>query len=533
MVARGSGLPLRVVAANGINGGSLIGRGSFAETFKAVPAPAAAFAAFRQREGRPVRIATLPARSVPATILQYWLDQVAHIPAIDRQRPAIQALVNAHVRATALILSDSARAASDISKLLGQGLVAEATLAKALTSQAMHLISDPHAIIEATRPIPPLAWIPFALIWFGATETAAAFVIAIGVFWGNYFATIAAVAAIDPGLYELAAAFGRRGLGPRLAAIVLPGAAPGMLSGLRTGLGQGWMAVVAAELFGIPGIGQRMSEAAGLLATNVLVLYMLTIALLYAASDIELRDLAFGYRDGPAIIEGLSLSIVKGGFVALVGPSGSGKSSVLRVIAGLIPPRSGQVRLRPAGIGSLRPTALVFQEARLLPWRRVRANVEYGLEGFGLDRATRNRLAGDAIATVGLADHATRWPHQLSGHQRQRVGIARALAVEPALLLVDEPFGALDAITRRSLKDELLRTWQQTGATIIFVTHDLDEAVYLADRVLLLAGTPARIVRENTVDLPRPRSRDAAELGTQAGLLRTALAETSTQGSGI
>ena len=140
-------------------------------------------------------------------------------------------------------------------------------------------------VARLLRPIPPLAWIPFALIWFGATETAAAFVIAIGVFWVNYFATVAAVAAIDPGLYELAAAFGRRGLGPRLATIVLPGAAPGMLSGLRTGLGQGWMAVVAAELFGIPGIGQRMSEAAGLLATNVLVLYMLTIALLYAASD--------------------------------------------------------------------------------------------------------------------------------------------------------------------------------------------------------------------------------------------------------
>ena len=217
MVARGSGLPIKVVAANGIDGGSLIGRGSFAETFKATPTQAAAFAAFRQREGRPVRIATLPAGSVPATILQYWLDQVAHVApadvqvlgvgedrvqqlllsgasdaagilepiltivlervpsaailvgggemfpgqpgavlavseaAIDRQRPAVQALVNAHVRATALMLSDPARAAADVSKLLGQGLVAEATLAKAMTSQAMHPVSDPHAIIEATR----------------------------------------------------------------------------------------------------------------------------------------------------------------------------------------------------------------------------------------------------------------------------------------------------------------------------------------------------------------------------------------------
>ena len=140
-------------------------------------------------------------------------------------------------------------------------------------------------VARLLRPIPPLAWIPFALIWFGATEAAAAFIIAIGVFWVNYFAAIAAVQAIDPGLHEVAAAFGQRGLGVRLAKIVLPGASPGLLSGFRAGLGQGWMAVVAAELFGVPGIGQRMSDAAGLLATDVLVLYMLTIAFLYAISD--------------------------------------------------------------------------------------------------------------------------------------------------------------------------------------------------------------------------------------------------------
>ncbi len=140
-------------------------------------------------------------------------------------------------------------------------------------------------IARLLRPIPPLAWIPFALIWFGASEGAAAFIIAIGVFWVNYFAAIAAVQAIDPGLHEVAAAFGQRGLGARLFKVVLPAASPGILSGSRAGLGQGWMAVVAAELFGVPGIGQRMSDAAGLLATNVLVLYMLTIALLYAMSD--------------------------------------------------------------------------------------------------------------------------------------------------------------------------------------------------------------------------------------------------------
>jgi ABC-type nitrate/sulfonate/bicarbonate transport system permease component len=144
-------------------------------------------------------------------------------------------------------------------------------------------------IARLLRPIPPLAWIPFALIWFGASEGAAAFIIAIGVFWVNYFAAIAAVRAIDPGLFEVADAFGQGGLLPRLVKIVLPGASPGILAGLRSGLGQGWMAVVAAELFGVAGVGQRMSDAAGLLATDVLIVYMLTIALLYALSDAALQ----------------------------------------------------------------------------------------------------------------------------------------------------------------------------------------------------------------------------------------------------
>ncbi|MBO6782042.1 MAG: ABC transporter permease [Alphaproteobacteria bacterium] len=135
------------------------------------------------------------------------------------------------------------------------------------------------------RPIPPLAWIPFAIIWFGISETAAAFIIAIGVFWINYFTAYAAVRAVDPDLVELAASFGHRSLGARLRKVILPAAAPGILSGLRAGLGQGWMTVVAAELFGITGIGQRMNEAAGLLATEVVIVYMLTIALLYGVSD--------------------------------------------------------------------------------------------------------------------------------------------------------------------------------------------------------------------------------------------------------
>ena len=140
-------------------------------------------------------------------------------------------------------------------------------------------------VARVLRPIPPLAWIPFAIIWFGISETAAAFIIAIGIFWINYFAANAAVRAVDPDLIELARAFGHSSLFARLRKVILPAASPGILSGLRAGLGQGWMTVVAAELFGITGVGQRMMEAAGLLATEIVIVYMLTIALLYGISD--------------------------------------------------------------------------------------------------------------------------------------------------------------------------------------------------------------------------------------------------------
>jgi ABC-type nitrate/sulfonate/bicarbonate transport system permease component len=140
-------------------------------------------------------------------------------------------------------------------------------------------------LARVLRPIPPLAWIPFAIIWFGVSETAAAFVISIGIFWINYFAAWGAVRAVDKDLVEVALAFGHRSFRARLTKVILPAAAPGILAGLRAGLGQGWMTVVAAELFGIPGIGQRMIEASGLLATDVVILYMLTIALLYGISD--------------------------------------------------------------------------------------------------------------------------------------------------------------------------------------------------------------------------------------------------------
>ncbi|MCW0180224.1 MAG: ABC transporter ATP-binding protein [Zavarzinia sp.] len=250
------------------------------------------------------------------------------------------------------------------------------------------------------------------------------------------------------------------------------------------------------------------------------------------APVIDIRGLAI-VLGGNTILEDFDLTVEKGEFVAVVGASGVGKSTLLRIIAGLIPAAAGTVEVAAAAAPDRRPYAMVFQDARLLPWRRVARNVEFGAEGLSLDRKARRARAEAALSLVGLGSHGQRYPHQLSGGQRQRVAIARALAVEPEILLMDEPFGALDAITRASLQDELVRLWQETGKTIIFVTHDIEEAVYLADRVILLGGKPGRIQSQHTVAAPRPRLRDHADAQGLAAEIRDNLQNTVSDGGGI
>jgi NitT/TauT family transport system ATP-binding protein len=228
--------------------------------------------------------------------------------------------------------------------------------------------------------------------------------------------------------------------------------------------------------------------------------------------DIEGLALSFD-QDGKRthVLRGLDLKIAPGEFVALVGASGVGKSTLLRVLMGLAPQSEGKVVVTPDPAAE-RPMALVFQDSRLLPWRRVIANVSFGLEKKSLPAVARRERAMQALGLVGLSDLADRWPWQLSGGQRQRVALARALAVRPSILLMDEPFSALDVATREGLQDELLRVWRQTGKTIVFVTHDIDEAVYLADRIVALGGKPGEVRSVRVIDVARPRRRGALAL---------------------
>ncbi|RWR22636.1 ABC transporter ATP-binding protein [Sinirhodobacter populi] len=207
------------------------------------------------------------------------------------------------------------------------------------------------------------------------------------------------------------------------------------------------------------------------------------------------------------VLDDVSFTIEPGSFVALLGPSGCGKSTLLRLIAGLDHPASGAIRVDGAQVGAPDPSRiLVFQDPTLFPWRTVRANVALGLEAQGTLKTEGHRIDA-AINLVGLQGFDKAYPHQLSGGMAQRVALARALVNQPNVLLLDEPLGKLDSLTRLAMQTELVRLWQQSGLTAVLVTHDVEEALYLAQRVIVFGPRPAQVVADLTVDLPYPRHR--------------------------
>jgi NitT/TauT family transport system ATP-binding protein len=225
---------------------------------------------------------------------------------------------------------------------------------------------------------------------------------------------------------------------------------------------------------------------------------------------LEFRGVARRFRtrgDTPvSAIEAIDLSVAQGEFVTIVGPSGCGKSTLLNIASGLLPPTEGELTFngeRVAGVN--RKIGYITQSDNLYPWRSLRDNVAFPLELAGVDKAERHARAAHWIERVGLKGFEEAWPHEMSGGMRQRANIIRTLIYEPQVILMDEPFGPLDAQTRITLQDQLLSLWESSGATVIFITHDLVEAIALADRVLLMSARPGRIVRDERVAIPRPR----------------------------
>lgn len=230
---------------------------------------------------------------------------------------------------------------------------------------------------------------------------------------------------------------------------------------------------------------------------------------------IELAGVRLAYAtSGERVLalDDINLTASGGEFIAVVGPSGCGKSTLLKLVAGLLPPTAGAVRVNgaPAASGGAQ-VGVVFQSALLMPWRSVMDNILLQVEVRGLRKADYIAPAQKLIQLVGLGEFANRKPYELSGGMQQRVGLCRALIHDPEILLMDEPFGALDAMTRETMNEELQRIWMEQQKTVLLITHSIAEAVYLADRVLVMSPRPGRIVGEVRIDLPRPRRLEMAE----------------------
>lgn len=228
--------------------------------------------------------------------------------------------------------------------------------------------------------------------------------------------------------------------------------------------------------------------------------------------DLKLEGVSLSYRTRRGTLDALGpidLTLAEGEFVAVLGPSGCGKSTLAKLAAGLIRPTAGQLTLAGEEIaGPSRRTGVVFQKPNLLPWRTVAQNVLLPAATLGLPAQAARVRAQELLALVGLERYAANYPHELSGGMQQRVGIARMLLADPALLLMDEPFAALDALTREALTLELQRIWSQQRKSVLFITHSIPEAVFLADRILVLSPRPGRIVEDYRPGLARPRTPD-------------------------
>lgn len=406
---------------------------------------------------------------------------------------------------------------------------------------------------EALRVIPPLSLVPLLILWLGIDEAPKLAIVVLASFFPIYLSALTALRSVSSKYKELAQMLGLTE-SARVQEILLPGAAPGILTGLRLGFGYAWRALVGAELIAAAsGLGYLIEDASSLARTDVVMVGILTIAGLGILCDQLFRRGAEGWTksrlnrrrkiDGgqtaletgssstaeperslwgiafeglvvsyPGLtqppVNHLTLSIAPGSVTAVLGRSGCGKTTLLKAAAGLLLPQAGAVRFTsPNASGGTYPkVAMVFQEPLLLPWKTVRENAALALSartGEGLPEACKSAAVTQALTLAGIADLAERFPAELSGGQQQRAGLARALSAEPDVLLMDEPFGALDALTRLELQDETRALFNRRRMTVLMITHDVREAVRMADRAVVLRGGSA--AADHSLLMPFPR----------------------------
>jgi NitT/TauT family transport system ATP-binding protein len=394
---------------------------------------------------------------------------------------------------------------------------------------------------------------PLVVLWLGIGMSANLF---LGAFMASFpiiIGTYTGVSCLERDFTLLAKSFGasRR---QTLLTIVLPGLTPYVLSGLRLGVNYAMVGILIAEFFASSrGLGYRMVlymsnfEIAYFFVCMVIVvvLTLVSTSVVYgiehfvqawrpsafggASGDVLYRgsmrtttprpasggpilevdrltvDFASNSGDNLRVLDGLSLSVAPGEFLSVIGPSGCGKTTLLHTLNGLLRPTSGRIEVAAPSI------ELVFQRPHLLPWRTLLDNATYGLECRGYSKLEARQQATYLLERMRLSGHLSDYPHQLSEGMKQRVNLARALLVKPDLLLMDEPFANLDEITRRSLQDDLLALWSDRRFAIVFVSHSVEEVVYLSDRVAILTDKPTVIQEMVAVDLPQPRGRGAEE----------------------
>lgn len=391
--------------------------------------------------------------------------------------------------------------------------------------------------LQALRNIPSIAWVPLFILWFGIFETSKVLLIAAGVFFPIYLSLSAAILDLDRKLVEVGRIF-RLSRAAMVWRVFLPATLPAYFVALRNGLGLGWMFVVAAEFMGASsGLGFLLIDGQMTGNTPVILASIIAFAILgkltdwalfslgrhvlrwqdsvararYRAAVLDIHALSMRYPNGHRALDRVDLSVKAGEIIGVVGASGCGKSTLLRLLAGLAQPSGGEIRLNGTPVTAPRPEiGLVFQEPRLMPWLTILDNVAFGIRYS--DARERLLRCDEVLARVGLAAFAYHWPRELSGGMAQRVSLARALVCKPAILLLDEPFSALDELTRYDLQEHLLDLWRIDRPTMVLVTHDIEEALFLSDRIVILKGQPGRIEAATQIRLPRPRERTASQI---------------------